>query len=196
MNNKRKKYNIFESFMNLFHAFRTTKYLKKAKKAGSLDEQFQERLMLAVTEVNGCAMCSYAHTRMALEAGLDSDSIKNLLSGTFDGIPEEQLPSVLFAQHYAETRGKPTKATWDQIVKDYNKTTALGILGAIRMIMVGNTYGMPFGSFILRFSRDKSKIDERSNLGYELIMLITVIPFTIIALIFAKLANLFGLRVI
>jgi len=196
MNNKRKKYNAFEGFINLFKAFRTMKYLKKAEKNGILDKPFQERLMLAVTEVNGCAMCSYAHTQMALEAGLDSESIKNLLSGTFDGIPESQLPSVLFAQHYAETRGKPTKATWEQIVKDYSLPTALGILGAVRMIMVGNTYGVPLGSFIHRFSRDKSKIDERSNIGYELIMLITVIPFTIIALILAKLANLFNFHVI
>jgi len=191
MNNKRKKYNIFEGFRNLFQAFRTTKYLKRAEKNGSLDKPFQERLMLAVTEVNGCAMCSYAHTKMALEAGLDSESIRELLSGTFDGIPESQLPAVLFAQHYAETRGKPTKETWNQIVKDYSKPTALGILGAIRMIMVGNTYGVPFGSFIHRFTKDKAKIDERSNLGYELIMILTIIPFTIIALILAKLTNLF-----
>jgi AhpD family alkylhydroperoxidase len=37
--------------------------------------------MLAVTEVNGCEMCSYAHTKMALEAGLSNDEIQQMLAG-------------------------------------------------------------------------------------------------------------------
>lgn len=38
---------------------------KKKKKI--VNKDFVERLQLAVTEVNGCAACSYAHTYMALK---------------------------------------------------------------------------------------------------------------------------------
>ncbi|WP_256205872.1 carboxymuconolactone decarboxylase family protein [Carnobacterium iners] len=38
-----------------------------------------ERIMLAVTQVNGCSVCSYTHTKMALEVGMKSEKIKNIL---------------------------------------------------------------------------------------------------------------------
>ena len=56
-------------------AIRAMPKLKKEAAAGVLDQAFKERIMLAVTEVNGCAMCSYAHTQMALEAGLSSEDV-------------------------------------------------------------------------------------------------------------------------
>jgi len=190
------KYNAFEGFRILFQGFRTIKYLKRAKKNGIIDEKFQERLMLAVTEVNGCAMCSYAHTQKALEIGLDAEHIKELLGGSFDEVPDAELPAVLFAQHYAEKRGKPSKKVWEQIVKDYKKPLAMGILGSIRMIMIGNAYGMPFGSFIHRFTKDKSKRDKRSSFGYEMEMLLTVLPFFIIAFILSIITYPFPVHVI
>ena len=65
----RKLYSITETYHILYDGLRTMKYLSEAKKEDLLDKQFIERIMLAVTEVNGCAICSYAHTRMALESG-------------------------------------------------------------------------------------------------------------------------------
>ena len=35
--------------------------------------EFRERLMLAVTEVNGCKYCSYYHARAALDAGISRE---------------------------------------------------------------------------------------------------------------------------
>lgn len=66
---------------------------------------FRERLMLSVTEVNGCRMCSYIHTREALRAGVSRDEVRRLLAGQHDDVPEAQLPAVLFAHHWAETQG-------------------------------------------------------------------------------------------
>ena len=47
----------------------------EVKKERQLSEHFIERIMLAVTEVNGCAVWSYAHTKMALEAGMTNEEI-------------------------------------------------------------------------------------------------------------------------
>lgn len=44
-----------------------------------LSPAFRERLMLAVTAVNRCRYCSFAHTRMALAAGVSNAEIAQIL---------------------------------------------------------------------------------------------------------------------
>jgi AhpD family alkylhydroperoxidase len=174
-----RKYSIRESYTILFKGLRTIHFLTKAKKAALIGDDFIERIMLAVTEVNGCAMCSYAHTKMALEKGMSNDEIEQLLAGDLKKIPEQELPAIMFAQHYAETRGKPSKKTWDRMLETYGRNKALGILAATRMIMVGNAYGIVLGSFKNRLKGNK---EANSSLGYELGMLLSIIPFSILTI--------------
>lgn len=189
----RKLYSIGEAYKILYKGLRTVKYLSASKKNNELNDDFAERIMLAVTEVNGCAMCSYAHTQMALEAGMSEEEVEQMLSGVTDSIPKDEVLAVMFAQHYADTRGNPSKESWERIVEVYGEPKAKGILGAIRMIMVGNTYGIVLGSFKNRF---KGEPDDRSNLPYELSMLITLIVFIPVAFIQGLLANLFNIPLI
>ncbi|WP_085558880.1 carboxymuconolactone decarboxylase family protein [Carnobacterium iners] len=53
--------------------------LVQVKKKELSSPHFMERIMLAVTQVNGCSVCSYTHTKMALEVGMKSEKIKNIL---------------------------------------------------------------------------------------------------------------------
>src|SRR5699024_7749657 len=160
------KHDLFRKFyMILESGLRTSPQLQKNKKNGNLSEDFIKRIMLAVTEVNGCEVCSYEHTKSALEMGMSSEEIKNILTGTVDDIPTQQLKAILFAQHYAETKGAPTKDTWAEIVEAYGEETSFGILGAIRMIMVGNSYGIALSAFKSRLKGIKI---EQSSLPYEL----------------------------
>ena len=161
----RKLYTIAELYRIVYHGIRTMKYMRRAKKKGDLGMEFQERIMLAVTEVNGCAICSYAHTRMALEAGMSDAEIQNMLAGETTDIPAEELQAVLFAQHYADSRGNPSREAWDRIVDAYGAIGARGILGAARAMMIGNAYGIPWSSF---FNRFRGKPDQRSSLLYEI----------------------------
>jgi len=138
-----------------------------------------ERIMLGVTQVNGCLLCSYAHTKMALEMGMEEKQIEELLGGEMDNIPPEQLKAVLFGQHYAETKGKPSKAAWDEIVHVYGEDAAKGILGTIRIIMVGNIWGVVFG--LLKDRLKHHKVDNRSSLGFEVLFTFAIIPFIPIA---------------
>jgi AhpD family alkylhydroperoxidase len=164
----KKLYSLKEAYRIFFDGIRTMNYMVKSRKNGELDLPNIERIMLAVTEVNGCAICSYAHTKIALEAGMDNEEIQNLLAGDFDTVPKEELKGVVFAQHYADSRGKPSRASWEQLKAEYGSSKAFGILGAIRTIMIGNTLGIPWSSFRNRL---KGNADSRSSLGYEIAMM-------------------------
>jgi AhpD family alkylhydroperoxidase len=164
MQHGKKLYILKEAYWIFFHGIRTIKYMLQARKKGALTLPKIERVMLAVTEVNGCGVCSYAHTRVALEAGMSGEEIAKLLSGEFEDVPKEELAGVIFAQHYADSRGNPSRESWERVVEEYGASMAMGILGAIRGIMIGNVYGIAWSSF---FNRFKGKADPRSNLAYE-----------------------------
>ena len=170
----KKLFSVLELYQIMTLAFRSIPLLKRAKAAGKMDKAFLERIMLAVTEVNGCAMCSYYHTKVALEEGFSAEEIRAMLGGSFADVPPEQLGGVLFAQHYADQRGKPAKESWATIVAEYGETGAYGILAVTRMIMMGNATGIPSGSFILRF---RGKADPRSNVLYEIVMMLAMLVF-------------------
>lgn len=151
-----------------------------AVRQGQISKDFKERLMLAVTEVNNCPMCSYFHAKVALETGISPEEIEALLAGSMENVPTQELPAILFAQHYAETRGKPSREAFRNLVKQYGFDNAHAILGIIRTIMMGNAYGIPFGSLKNRF---KGKADSRCSLKYELSVAATLLPFLFIAFI-------------
>lgn len=183
----RKLYSMKEIYTILYNGMRTAPYLSKAKKKGELDTEFIERIMLAVTEVNGCGVCSYAHTKMALEAGMSDKEIQNMLAGVLTDVPEDQIQAMIFAQHYADHRGKPSGEAWARIVEIYGVSKSKAILGAIRIIMMGNALGIPWSAFVGRF---KGEPDERSTFLYEVggIVLGTLfIPFALINAIIASL---------
>lgn len=183
----RKLYSVNESYGIFYNGIRTMKYLFQAKRKGELGNKFTERIMLAVTEVNKCAICSHAHTKRALEGGMSNEEIQKILAGIKDDIPDEEVTAVMFAQHYADTRGHPTKESWQRIIKIYGTSRAMGILGAIRTIMIGNTYGIPWSSFINRL---RGRPDSRSSLSYELKMMITMVVFAPVALCHALISDL------
>ena len=159
----RKHYSVREIYWITHEAARTRRFLARTRLGR--DRQFTERIMLAVTEVNGCELCSYAHTRFALQAGLSNAEIRALLGGLSDGIPDHELPAVAFAQHYAETGGHPDAGAWQDVVDVYGEEEALGVLAAVRIMMWGNAVGIPLSS--LR-SRLMGATDPGSSLRYEL----------------------------
>lgn len=164
------------------------KYMFRARKKKDLSPMFIERIMLAVTEVNDCAICSYAHSKWALESGMSGEEIQNMIRGIIDDVPSDQIAAVMFAQHYADTRANPTPVSWRRIVKIYGINKALGILGSIRLIMIGNTYGILWSSI---FNRLRGKADGRSSLRYEISMIlgIILIPISIIHALISDLSR-------
>ena len=115
-----------------------------------ISHAFSEKIMLAVTQVNGCRYCSYAHTRMALQAGVSEPELRDLLMGEFSHIPEHELVAVLFAQHYAEQADHYDATAWQRLQDTYGVEVASDILTHIRVITFANLYGNTFDALLER----------------------------------------------
>ena len=165
-------YGYREAYRLFTDAVRSFPAIVRGKASGALSPDFQERIMLAVTEVNGCAVCSWAHTRMALEQGFSPQEISHLLSGNTDDVPPKEAVGIAFAQHYADSRGLPTQDAWSRLVQTYGPIRAKSILGAARVMMTANAHGIALSALL---SRLEGKPIQGSSILYELVM--TVIPF-------------------
>ncbi len=111
-----------------------------------------EKLMMAVTRVNGCRYCSYAHTRLALQAGVSESELHDLLAGEFDHLPPNERMALLFAQHYAEQGDRFDVATWQKLEEAYGPAAARDMLVHIRLITFANLYGNTFDALLERLS--------------------------------------------
>ena len=142
-------------FLDLWYPIRNRKRLKEASQL--IPAAFRERLMLAVTAVNGCRYCSYFHTRQALQSGIKSEEISRLLAGDVEGCPAEEAVVVLYAQHWAESNAHPDSEAVLRLQQTYvdEKTEVINVL--LHMIRIGNLLGntWDFILYILSFGRFK-----------------------------------------
>ena len=120
---KRTYHNPGEVLGDITHILGRRRKIRALMRGESLDKQFRERLMLAVTEVNGCRYCQFAHARMALSCGLTQSEIDDLCVGTLDNCPAEQLPALLYAQHWAETNANPDAQVRQKVLAVYGEET-------------------------------------------------------------------------
>lgn len=178
---------MYRSFVFLPRAM--VKLIGNAK-SEVVDQNFVKRLQLAVTEVNGCPACSYQHTKMALKQGMSNAEISSFLSGGDQFIKPEEAKAILFAQHFADSRGYPKKYTYDAVEEEYGKKEARIILSAVQVMISGNMYGIPYSAFQ---SRLKGRPFTGSSLFYELGMLITGILCLPIALLHGLLRGIIQL---
>lgn len=186
----KRKFSLYELYRSLVYAPRAMSKLIGNNKSKLLDNHFIERLQLAVTEVNGCAACSYQHTQMALKQGMSNEEITSFLSAGGDFTKPEEAKAIMFVQHFADSRAYPKKYAYDSIVTEYGKKEARIILSAAQTMIAGNMYGIPFSAFL---SRLHGKPYKGSSLFYELGMLIAGLLFLPIAMIHGALRGLFGL---
>ena len=137
-------YHFFDAAMASFSIIR------KARKNNLVSKAFQKRIMLVVTEVNGCQLCSYWHTKEALRSGMPAEEIKNMLSGSIENVPKEESVALFFAQHYAESAANPDKKAWQRVMDIYGGEKAQAILAFIKVIMMGNVYGIAASALLNR----------------------------------------------
>ena len=183
------RFSFWEEYRSLTYTPKAMNILIQNQKKKLLSSQFIERLQLAVTEVNGCPACSYQHTKLALQQGMSNEEITSFLSGGDEFIVPEEAKAIMFAQHFADSRGYPKKYAFDAIVKEYGEKKADIILSAAQIMIAGNIYGIPYSAFQARLKGEKY---QDSSLFYELGMLIGGIIVLPIALIHGMLRSLFG----
>ncbi len=186
-------YSLSEFYTALYRGMKTIGAMKQNRKTKDISKDFIERIMLAVTEVNGCPICSYGHTKWALEEGMSNEEINLLLAGSSEAVPSNQLVAVLFAQHYADSRGNPSHDSWQRVVDVYGLSKSLIILGATRAIMIGNIWGIAFSSFS---SRLKGKPSGKTHFLYEMGIMLSIVPFLPVAIVHALVAKIIALPVL
>jgi AhpD family alkylhydroperoxidase len=171
-------------FLHIIHLARKAfPTLKEAKKEKRFSKQMKERIMLAVTNVNGCALCSFVHSKIALKSGLSPSEIKGLLGGEKDQVSDEDLLAILFAEHFADSKEHPDKEVMHRLIGAYGEDKANLILASAIMISLTNTIGITLD---LMKKRLLFKRDKRSSFLGELAIL-ALIPYAGFNLLFGRL---------
>jgi len=186
-------FTIKESYRILFDAMRTMKYMSRAKRKEELSTELIEKVMLTVTEINGCEVCSVFHNRVAEKEGIKEEDIQMLFVANVEEIPQDEAPAILFARGYATSSGKPSENSWKSLIQSYGESKAKGILGTVRTIMMGNSFGIAWGALT---NRIKGKPVKGSSLWYEISMLVSFIFFIPVASVHSLLAGLFNKPII
>lgn len=114
---------------------------------------FRERLMLVVTQVNGCRYCSYFHSGQALKSGVPSAELHTLLEGQIPaGTPSDEIVGLLYAQHWADADANPDPEIVQKLVETYGEEKAAAIDIILRMIRAGNLMGNTADYLLYRLS--------------------------------------------
>jgi AhpD family alkylhydroperoxidase len=145
-----------------------------------LDPRFVERLMMAVTEVNQCAACAYAHSRLALREGMASEEVLAFSSGDPRFIRADEAVAIAFAQHYADARGKVDRRAYGQVLDTYGPEETNVIVAAIQLMMIGNILGIPLSALLARL---KGHSEPGSTVLYELTLPLSALVLLIPSLV-------------
>jgi AhpD family alkylhydroperoxidase len=113
---------------------------------------FRERLMLTVTAVNRCRYCSYFHAHEALMSGIPPEEVEMLQDGILNRAPADEIPALLYAQHWAEANAQPDPAARARLVETYGAEMAAAIEFALRMIHTANLLGNSWDHVLYRLS--------------------------------------------
>lgn len=165
----------------------TYSILKRKKGLKLISKEFQTKIMLAVTQVNGCQICNYYHTKQAIDSGMSNDELQSIVLGDQNNVQADEAMALLFAQHYASEKGNYSKETFGKVIQQYGIEKAYGILGVVTMISFGNAYGICLGNFKSRFTKTgKIKNSKFINELYIILSVIILFPITFINNIFKR----------
>ncbi len=126
--------------------------IRSALRDEHLDAAVCERLMLVVTGVDGCRYCSSVHARQALQVGIPLEQTDPLGAAMFDDSPTNEVPALLYAQHWAEADGNPDPDIRRRIRHRYGQERLASIDAVLFMIRVGNLLGNTIDQFFHHLS--------------------------------------------
>lgn len=180
MNHSSRLFSIKEQIINIYRGTRAFVHLRKSKKLKIMNKRLKEEIMLAVTYVNGCEMCSFVHTKIALNSGMKSNEIKGILSGDHSDILEINAVAALFAEHYADSKECPDQESLERLIEEYGIKKAELIIAACQMITMTNGMGIALDSFWNRIKLNRDKYSRLSSeLFNPLLTALLFVPLTV-----------------
>ncbi len=123
---------------------------RETARGGRVSRAFAEKIMMAVTAVNGCRYCAHFHTGLALREGVPPDEIEKILAAELGDFGEEEAVALAFAQHWAETAGQPDPEAERHFREYYGPQVSADILNWMRMINFGNLSGNTLDAVLWR----------------------------------------------
>lgn len=130
--------------------------IKHAMRSAFMTTAFRERLMLAVTEVNGCRYCRTFYVQQANQAGISEEEIKVYLQGAIpDEVPADQKLAVCYAKYWAENDAQPELSFQNRVRDFYGENGFQAIEMVLRMIRMGNLLGNTADYILYRLSFGK-----------------------------------------
>ena len=148
-------------------AARSLPTLAHALRRPATSTQLREQVMLAVTSVNNCRYCSWAHTGLALAEGVDLDALRTLLENGAGGVPDQRAArAILFAQHFADSERHPDAEARRALDETFSETERNEILAYIHVIYLANLSGNTVDALLARLRGDRV---EGSYLPIELV---------------------------
>jgi AhpD family alkylhydroperoxidase len=140
---KRRYHGIGEFFRDAGAVWRARREILGILRGKTIAPDFRERLMLAVTAVNQCRYCTFVHTRAALKSGVSRGQIDSLFAQGAD-VPARERTAMLYAQHWAETKGTPDADAQAALEGEYGAEEAARINATLRFIYLNNLCGNTF----------------------------------------------------
>ena len=125
-----------------------------------ISRALREKVVLAVTAVNGCRLCAWGHTRWALAEGVPLEEINQLLAGAHEGLraaDPAEAAAILFAQSYAEGLDRIDPEALASLRRHYSRAQVAEILAAVRAITFGNLLGNTLGAWQDRFHGSRGR---------------------------------------
>jgi AhpD family alkylhydroperoxidase len=130
--------------------------IRQVMRSGLIPPAFRERLMLAVTEVNGCRYCRTFHVGQAKQAGIPISEITEYLKGCIpEEVPDEQKLAICYAQHWAENETQADPDLISQMIEAYGESEFQAINILLRMIWMGNLLGNTWDYILFKISFGK-----------------------------------------
>jgi AhpD family alkylhydroperoxidase len=160
---RRRRYTSFKQFRADFgYLLKNRQRLRRALGGSEISPAFRQRLMLTVTAVNHCRYCAAYHAREALLVGLSPEETRHLLEGAVRDCPSEEIPALLYAQHWAETNARPEAPEYEQLIAHYGAEKAGLVELVLRAIRVGNLSGNTFDYLLCLLTRGRRGCGNRA----------------------------------
>ena len=118
----------------------------------------REKVMLAVTSINDCRLCSWGHSHWAMANGVPLEEVNQILGqdvASLEAKDPAEAAAILVARHYAEHQEQIDPASIENLKKHYSDAQVTEILAYVRSITFGNLNGNSLESVLERIRGGK-----------------------------------------